>query len=427
MIFVLISIVIFLNGLTDAPNAIATCVSSKALSVKKAVILAGIFNFFGVFVMTIISPKVAETIFSLINVENLLSCWEQYYLQFSPSQKFINYMNIFNGLQLPFAIQVCLISALLSIILWTIITWFFGIPTSESHSLIASLTGSAFAICNNLAAINFNIWCKIIVGLLFSSIFGFILSYIICLLFSCISDYNYERKRLFLDRNTVIIKLGYNHNLKNNFENRKKNKDFGYCWKKVQIISACAMAFMHGAQDGQKFMALYLLAIFPKTMMSTEKNYSYSFSNLYIPDVPLWIMLLASILMALGTFLGGGRIIQTVAFDMTRLNYRDGFSADCSAFLCMLPASLLGIPLSTTHTKTCAILGASLSASRHYNRATNPQKTKRKIDVSCTLKKRQDAIDWHLAFDIVIAWILTFPICILLGFFLAKMLLLFLF
>lgn len=145
------------------------------------------------------------------------------------------------------------------------------------------------------------------------------------------------------------------------------------------------MAFMHGAQDGQKFMGVFLLGIF---LVNGQTATEFS--------VPMWLMVLCSVVMALGTSIGGYRIIKSVGMDMVKLQPYQGFAADAGATLCLLLSSLTGIPVSTTHTKTTAIMGVGAS-------------------------RRLSAVNWKIVGEMALAWVLTFPGCGLLGFVMAKL------
>ena len=165
---------------------------------------------------------------------------------------------------------------------------------------------------------------------------------------------------------------------------RRKTDSF---FKGAQITGGAAMAFMHGAQDGQKFMGVFMLG----SMLA---------SGLYVPggsfDTKIWLMLLCSVVMSLGTSIGGYRIIKSVGMDMIKLEKYQGFSADIAAALCLLLASLTGVPVSTTHTKTTAIMGVGAA-------------------------KRLSAVNWGIVKEMVLAWVLTFPGCGLIGFIMAKL------
>ena len=150
------------------------------------------------------------------------------------------------------------------------------------------------------------------------------------------------------------------------------------------------MAFMHGAQDGQKFMAIFLLGA----------AFAGGNSDTSTFVVPIWLMILCSAVMGLGTSIGGYRIIKSVGMDMVKLKPYQGFAADLSATLCLLLSSLTGIPVSTTHTKTTAIMGVGAA-------------------------RRMSNVNWGVVKDLVMTWVCTFPGCGLLGFAMAKLFLFF--
>lgn len=318
--------VILVNGWTDAPNAIATCVSTRAIGVRKAIVMAAIFNFFGVFVMTAISDKVAATIFNMVNFGD-------------------NSQHALIGL--------C--AAMAAIVIWATAAWYFGIPTSESHALIAGLSGAAIAINNGLDGISGAEWLKVLYGLVLSTILGFGLGFLTA------------KVTTFLCRN----------------RNRMKSEKF---FSGAQVAGGAAMAFMHGAQDGQKFMAVFLLG-------HALTNGGLG-TNEFI--VPIWLMILCSVVMGLGTSIGGYRIIKSVGMDMVKLKPYQGFAADLSATLCLLLSSLTGIPVSTTHTKTTSIMGVGAA-------------------------KRLKNVNWGVVKELVLTWVCTFPGCGLLGFGMAKL------
>jgi PiT family inorganic phosphate transporter len=146
------------------------------------------------------------------------------------------------------------------------------------------------------------------------------------------------------------------------------------------------MAFMHGAQDGQKFMGVFMLGIFLSQGQSEATGFA----------VPFWLMILCSLVMALGTSIGGMRIIKTVGMDMVHLEKYQGFAADLAAAGCLLVSSLTGMPVSTTHTKTTSIMGVGAA-------------------------KRLSSLNWGIVKEMVVAWVLTFPGCGLVGFLMAKL------
>lgn len=318
--------VILVNGWTDAPNAIATCVSTRAIEVRRAIIMAAIFNFLGVFVMTTINASVAMTIYNMVD---------------------------FGGDARQSLIALC--AAMAAIVIWATVAWYFGIPTSESHALIAGLSGAAVALQNSFSGINGDEWIKVIYGIVLSTILGFDLGFICSKL-------------------TVLV-------FKN--KNRMKCERF---FGGAQIAGGAAMAFMHGAQDGQKFMAIFLLG----AAFAGGNTDATTFT------VPIWLMVLCSVVMGLGTSIGGYKIIKSVGMDMVKLKPYQGFAADFSATLCLLLSSLTGIPVSTTHTKTTAIMGVGAA-------------------------RRMRNVNWAIVKDLVLTWVFTFPGCGILGYLIAKL------
>ncbi len=322
--------VIIVNGATDAPNAIATVVSTRSMKPRSAILLAAIANFFGLLVVSLFSSAVASTIFNMVN---------------------------FGGDTT--AAVAALVAAMVAIIVWGAAAWYFGIPTSQSHSLIAGLTGAAIAAMGSLDAINGHEWAKVIYGIILSTFLGFGLGWFTARLvaWSCRS-----------------------------VNRHRANKVFHWC----QIVAGAGVAFMHGAQDGQKFMSVFLLGIALSAGMGQSVDLV----------LPAWLMVLCAINMGLGTAIGGERIIRNVAMNMTNLEVYQGFSASLSATLCLVIATFTGMPVSTTHVKTTAIMGVGAA-------------------------KRKTAVKWQVALDMVKTWVLTFPGCGLIGFFMAKLFLLF--
>lgn len=318
--------VILVNGWTDAPNAIATAVSTRALAVRPAIVLAAVMNFLGVFVMTMINATVAETIFNMVD--------------FGTDSH---------------ASIVALCAAMFAIVVWATAASWLGIPTSESHALIAGLSGAAIAIHNSMAGINPAEWVKVLYGLLLSAILGFLSG--------------------FLTTRLLAALFG-----------GRDRRNLAYGFRKAQIAAAAGMAFMHGAQDGQKFMAVFLIGI----SLNRGQTGGQSFV------VPIWMMILSSLVMALGTSVGGYRIIKSVGMDMVKLEPYQGFAADLGASASLLAAQLFGLPVSTTHTKTTAIIGVGAS-------------------------NRLSSVKWGIVGDMVLSWVLTFPCCGLIGYGMTKL------
>ena len=318
--------VIFVNGWTDAPNAIATCIGTRCMNVRSAIMMSAVFNFLGVLIMTHINSSVASTISNMVD---------------------------FGGNTHEALIALC--AALFSIVVYSTGASFLGIPTSESHSLIAGLTGAAIAIHNGAEGVNMGEWVKVLYGLVASLLLGFAIGWGVCRLLTI-----------------ICAKM----------DRRRTNGVFKY----GQIFGAAAMSFMHGAQDGQKFIGVLFLGL-------AFCNGQTSVSGVVIP---VWLMLLCSTVMGVGTSVGGEKIIKSVGMDMVRLEKYQGFAADLSAAACLLISSLFGIPVSTTHTKTSAIMGVGAV-------------------------KRLSAINYSVVKDMMLTWVFTFPGCGLISFAMAKL------
>ena len=318
--------VILVNGWTDAPNAIATCVVTRCMPPKASILMAAVFNFLGVFIMTLLSPKVAETITKMVDF----------------------------GSDPKLAI-IALSAALFAIVLWATLAWVFGIPTSESHALIAGLTGSAIALHGSFEGVNGSEWIKVIYGIGISVVLGFGLGCIVCKVV------------------TIIFRKA----------NRPRTEPF---FKGAQIAGAAAMAFMHGAQDGQKFMGVILLCVYMSQGMALPSNIGTQYG----------LMIICSLIMAAGTAMGGKKIIKSVGMDMVKLEKYQGFSADIAAAISLLFCSVFSLPVSTTHAKTTSIMGVGAV-------------------------KRMSAINFGVVKEMVLTWVLTFPGCGLVGFLMTKL------
>jgi PiT family inorganic phosphate transporter len=302
----------FVNGWTDSPNAIATVVSTRVLSPMAAVGMAASLNLLGVLIT---GTAVAST--------------------------------IGKDIVRPEVISLSVVAAaMLTIVIWSTVAWYFGIPTSESHELIAGLTGAGLAAAGP-SVLLWAGWQKVLLGLAFSTLIGFTLSVTVMTLLY------WALRRVHLGT------------IRNNFS-------------KLQIVSAALMAFSHGSNDGQKFMGVFALSM---VLGGVTAEF----------HIPVWVMILCGGTMAVGTAFGGWRIIRTIGVKLTKLEPVSGFAAETSAAVAILAASRLGIPLSTTHTITSSILGVGAT-------------------------RRLSAVRWSVAGNIVAAWIITFPVCGILGF-----------
>ena len=290
--------VIVVNGATDAPNAIATVVSTRCMKAGPAIAMAAVCNFLGLLVITLVSSAVANTIFHMVDFGG------------------DNHQAI-----------IALLAAMVAIIVWGVVAWAFGIPTSQSHSLIAGLTGAAIALQGGFAGINGAEWAKVIYGILLSTFMGFGFGWVV---------------------SKVVMRV-FRH-----FERTKL--DHAFKW--LQIVAGAGVAFMHGAQDGQKFMGIFILAITLATGIGQADQMV----------LPIWLMFFCALNMGLGT----------------------------AVVVCLLISTFGGLPVSTTHTKTTAIMGVGAA-------------------------KNKKAVKWSIAIDMVKTWVLTFPGCGILGYVFAQL------
>lgn len=308
----------FVNGWTDAPNAIATVVSTRVLSPYRAVVMAAVLNILGALAT---GTAVAVT--------------------------------IGKGIVRPEIIGLHTVAAgMIAIVIWSTLAWRWGLPTSETHALVAGLAGAGLAAAGP-SVLLWEGWQKVLIGLGLATVIGFSFGFMVML----IIYHSLSRASPTFVKTT-----------------------FG----RLQIVSAAFMAFSHGSNDGQKFMGAFALALFLGGLLP----------EVY---VPIWVILICGVVMGLGTSFGGWRIIRTMGFRLTHLEPVNGFAAETSASLSILLGSFTGIPLSTTQTINTAIMG--VGATRRFS-----------------------AVRWGVTRQIVMAWLLTFPACGLLGFLFAWLL-----
>ncbi len=299
------------NGWTDAPNAIATTVGTRALKPWQAVIMAGVFNLFGVLSGSAVAATIGK------------------------------------GIVDASAVDLSTVgAAMVAIIAWSTLAAHRGIPTSETHALVAGLAGAALA-AGGPDALTSSGWKKVLIGLVLSTVVGFTAGLL------SISAVSWLFRSA--DRRRV-----------------------GPVFRWLQIGSSAFMAFSHGSNDGQKFMGAFALALVLGGVLETF-------------SVPLYVMLLCAGVMAVGTCLGGWRIIRTLGMKLTKLRPHEGLAAETAAGLTITVASTLGVPLSTTHTISTAIMGVGVAHGR-------------------------GAVRWQLARELVWAWVITFPACAAIGF-----------
>src|SRR5437899_2235441 len=332
----------YINGFHDTANSIATVVSTKVLTPRQAVLLAAITNLLGAMWGT----AVAKTITSGLVDTRLVNMTSD--------------------------IVIC---ALLGAIIWNLITWWFGLPSSSSHALIGGLCGSAVAAAGD----NFHVilWAqpskehwwlgkgmfwKVIVPMVTSPVAGLIIGFLVM------------ASLYVIFRNARPLWI---------------NRFFG----RAQMASAAAMGFMHGTNDAQKTMGIIALTLLTATKAGQLDNLPGWLSFLHSPmpapgkdmEIRVWIKVTCAIVMCMGTAVGGWRIIKTLGHRMVKLHPINGFAAETSSATVIAVATHLGIPVSTTHNISAAIMGVGAA-------------------------KRLNAIRWPVVERIVWAWVLTIPV-----------------
>jgi len=302
----------FINGFHDTANSIATSVSTRVLTPRQAIIMAAVLNFVG----ALISEKVAKTISKGI---------------------------VFGSLE-----QYVIIAALFAAIIWNLITWYIGIPSSSSHALIGGLIGASITYAFSFQKVMWTgVLDKVILPLIASPIIGFLGGYLIMsMLFKLLRPLSQK----------VVTKY----------------------FSKLQIVSAAFMAYTHGNNDAQKSMGIITLALVSGGLLSNDAG------------IPLWVKIACAISMALGTSIGGWKIIKTIGVNMIKLQPIGGFAAETAAAIVIEAATQFGAPVSTTHVISTAIMGVGSA-------------------------KRFSAVNWSLARNIVWAWVLTIPVTAILG------------
>ncbi len=301
----------FINGFHDTANAIATSVSTRALSPRTAIILASVFNLVGALTYTGVAKTIGGKIADPFKLENGL---------------------------------VIVLAALTAAILWNLITWWFGIPSSSSHALIGGVSGAVVG-ASGFGAINMGGFVSIVQALIISPVVAFAVGYVVMKLVSL-----------------IVANLPYH----------KTNQNF----RALQVLSASWQSFSHGANDAQKTMGIITFALITGGFMSPVNGEI---------TIPLWVKLSAATAMALGTSVGGWRIIKTMGGKIMKIKPISGFSADLTSSLVITSFTMLALPVSTTHVISSAIMGVGAS-------------------------QKFSAVKWGVAGRIVFTWIVTLPV-----------------
>jgi PiT family inorganic phosphate transporter len=295
----------YINGFHDTANAIATSVATRALSPRTAVLMAAAFNFIGAFAGT----AVAKTIGSGLVDETTTT-------------------------------QTVVMAALVGAIIWNLITWYFGIPSSSSHALIGGLLG-ATVIAAGMGALKLDgIMSKVVIPMVSSPLIGFLVAF------------------------SLMLALYWT------FRNSKR-KPLARIFRRLQVVSAGFMAFSHGSNDAQKTMGIITLALFSAGVIPTI-------------EVPVWVIVVSATALSLGTAVGGWRIMHTMGHRVVKLEPVHGFAAETTAASVLIGTAALGMPVSTTHVISSAIMGVGS--------ARGPK-----------------GVRWGVARRILMAWVITIP------------------
>jgi len=306
----------FINGFHDCANAIATIVSTKVLAPKQAVLFGATLEFIGALTGT----HVAKTIGSGIVNADMVTL-------------------------------TVIFSALFAAVIWNLLTWWLGLPSSSSHALIGGLLGAAIVKAGVEVIHLSTLIDKVIIPMFSSPVIGFCAGFMLMLL---------------------LIRVLYRANP------QRVNKKF----RKLQLISAGLMAISHGSNDAQKTMGIITLALLAGGVLHTGPDGGF--------EIPIYVILICAFTMAAGTMKGGWKIIKTMGHKIIKLKPIHGFAAETSAAGIILTASHFGIPLSTTHVISTAIMGVGSTLHAH-------------------------AVKWRVVGNIVTAWVLTIPACMILS------------
>ncbi|HSI84679.1 MAG: anion permease [Candidatus Methylacidiphilales bacterium] len=322
----------FINGFHDTANAIATVVSTKVLTPRAAILLAAAGNLLGALTGTAVASTIGSGLVDIhvVTTETVLN-------------------------------------ALLAAIIWGLITWWLGLPSSSSHALVGGLCGAALSASNlNWEILKWSqmdatghatgLWPKVILPMIASPLIGFIFGlcfmYLLLIFFYWMTPY-------------------------------QSKISFG----RLQLASAAFMAFSHGSNDAQKTMGIIALALFSATTAGTLNGLPEWLFFLHTPkfEIHAWVVLVCAVTMAVGTSFGGWRIIRTMGHRMVKLQPVHGFAAETSAAVIINVASHFGIPVSTTHVIATSIMGVGAT-------------------------KRLSAVKWGVVGRMVWAWVLTLPV-----------------
>ncbi|PID25402.1 inorganic phosphate transporter [Sporosarcina sp. P7] len=302
----------FINGFHDTANAIATSVSTRALKPRTAIMLAATMNFVGALTFTGVAKTITKDIVDPFVLEN--------------------------G-------SLVILAALVSAITWNLVTWYFGIPSSSSHTLIGSIAGAAIAAAG-FGILNYSGFIKILQALLLSPIIALVGGFLVM---------------------TILRAVLKNRNL------FKANRRIRY----MQIGTAAIQSFTHGTNDAQKAMGIITMALIAAELQTTD-------------DIQLWVRVAAATAMGIGTSIGGYKIIKTVGGKIMKIRPIHGIASDLNSAVIIFGATLLHLPVSTTHVISSSIMGVGSA-------------------------QRLKGVKWGVAQKIVLTWIITMPISALMA------------
>lgn len=347
----------FTNGFHDTANSIATVVGTKVLTPRQAIVLATVFNLIG----AMVGSAVAKTIVSGLVDTNLIP---------------------------PEMGSPMLICALVAAVVWNLVTWYFGLPSSSSHALIGGLCGAAYgATHGNWHSIIWSkmplagkpwwtgggILFKVVIPMVVSPLLGFVIAYVLM----------------------ALLYLGLQ---------KLRPSTVTHTFGKLQLLSSAYMGFSHGTNDAQKTMGIIALALLGGTQSGAFDHLPdcVAFLRTAPPeagkslDIALWIKVLCAVTMAAGTAVGGWRIIKTLGHKLVRLQPVHGFAAETAAATVLYGAACFGMPVSTTHCITTSIMGVGAT-------------------------KRWSALKWPVVESIIWAWVMTLPVAAVIGYLLVKL------
>lgn len=335
----------FVNGFHDTANSVAAVVGTRALTPSRAILLAAVMNLLGALAGEAVATTVGK---GLVDAASVTSA--------------------------------TLLCALIGATLWNLLTWWFGLPSSSSHALFGGLVGAAVASTHSLDVV---IWAERVPGKPWFAGSGLVFKVLLPMFVSPILGF------------LLALLL---MNVLNAMLKRQSPGPVNMYFRRLQILSSACMGFSHGSNDAQKTMGIISLALFSATNAGQLNNVPPFLGFLHVRqfDIPVWVKIVCAITMAAGTALGGKRIIKTLGRKVSRLHPPNGFTADMTSAAVLMTTARLGMPVSTTHVVSSAIMGVGAA-------------------------RRWQAMRWDLVESIAWTWLLTLPASAAAGFLLMKL------